>query len=256
MGINLNERTKREKETYNQGVTLSIGYKFLTDSIKASPSRERRKNLLSTLMTACKNKVVLEIGSEAWKNWINFQDYPPKQLICINISESELDRGINKSKISCLRESIAFLIMDAHRLCFADSFFDVVYGGAILHHLDLEKAMEEIYRVLKPGGVIIFSEPLTYNPFAKLVRFFTPEARTPDEKPLGQRELHIISRFFLTRCYFFEFLSVPFSIISSWLFGGPQNAITRFADRVDIFLEKTPYLKYLYSGLVIYGIKK
>ena len=251
-----NKRTSREKELYNKGLTTSSGYQFLTASVQRSPSRERREKLLSTLMSACNNKVALEIGSEAWNGWINFQDNPPKKLICINISESELNRGIIKSTVANLRESIEFIIMDAHLLCFSDSYFDIVYGGAILHHLDLEKALREMCRVLKPGGAIIFSEPLNYNPFAKLVRFFTPEARTPDEKPLGLKELKLIKKYFLTQYFYFEFLGTPLSIISSFLFKNPKTALTRFADRVDILLEKLPYIKYLYGGLVIYGVKK
>src|SRR6185436_5717281 len=42
--------------------------------------------------------------------------------------------------------------------------FDAVYGSSILHHLDLERALGEVHRVLRPGGRIVFAEPNILNP--------------------------------------------------------------------------------------------
>ena len=36
----------------------------------------------------------------------------------------------------------------------------------------------------KPGGVVLFTEPLGHNPAIEYYRKKTPEARTPDEHPL------------------------------------------------------------------------
>lgn len=57
-----------------------------------------------------------------------------------------------------------FLEMDAHRLAFPDASFEAVVGVSILHHLDWERALREVFRVLKPGGHIRFSEPNLLNP--------------------------------------------------------------------------------------------
>mgnify|MGYP000067545934 CR=1 FL=1 len=45
-------------------------------------------------------------------------------------------------------------------------------------------ALDEIFRVLKPNGKILFVEPLDVNPVGKLVRSLTKKARTEDEQPL------------------------------------------------------------------------
>jgi SAM-dependent methyltransferase len=39
-----------------------------------------------------------------------------------------------------------------------------VYGSSILHHLELDPALGEIRRVLKPGGRLVFAEPNMLNP--------------------------------------------------------------------------------------------
>jgi ubiquinone/menaquinone biosynthesis C-methylase UbiE len=47
---------------------------------------------------------------------------------------------------------------------FADGSFDVAYGSSILHHLNLDDALAEVFRVLRPGGRIAFTEPNILNP--------------------------------------------------------------------------------------------
>ena len=41
-----------------------------------------------------------------------------------------------------------------------------------LHHLDKLEAINSIYRVLKPGGRLVFKEPLADNPLLKIFRYF------------------------------------------------------------------------------------
>jgi SAM-dependent methyltransferase len=82
------------------------------------------------------------------------------------------------------RQDVRFTQMDAERLAFASSTFDVVCGSAILHHLDLRHALDEVHRVLRRGGSGVFFEPLGTNPLINLYRRRTPDMRTPDEHPL------------------------------------------------------------------------
>lgn len=55
--------------------------------------------------------------------------------------------------------NLRFVQGDAQQLPFDDGKFDVVYGRYILEHLKNPlQALQEAYRVLKPGGIIYFQE--------------------------------------------------------------------------------------------------
>lgn len=90
----------------------------------------------------------------------------------------------------------AFVQMDAEHLGFASGTFDVVCGSGILHHLDLEGALTEVRRLLRPDGVAVFLEPLGTNPVINLYRRLTPSMRTPDEHPLVAEDLAAMRRHF------------------------------------------------------------
>jgi SAM-dependent methyltransferase len=57
--------------------------------------------------------------------------------------------------------SVDARVMDLHRLDFPNDFFDLVYGSAILHHLNCDVSGAEFWRVLKRGGVGFFEDENT-----------------------------------------------------------------------------------------------
>ena len=80
--------------------------------------------------------------------------------------------------------NVVRLLAPGEFLPLQDNSVDVVWGAAILHHLDLSLAVPEFHRVLKPGGRCFFYEPLGHNPVYNLWRRMTPHLRTPTERPL------------------------------------------------------------------------
>ena len=48
--------------------------------------------------------------------------------------------------------NVSFQVQNVGKLDFEDGSFDVVIGSSILHHLNLNPALKEVYRVLKRGG--------------------------------------------------------------------------------------------------------
>jgi SAM-dependent methyltransferase len=68
------------------------------------------------------------------------------------------------------------------RLPFADKSFDVIFGKAILHHLDVHLGWPDLYRVLRTGGKAAFVEPMGMNPVLRFVRARLPY---PNKNPRG-----------------------------------------------------------------------
>ena len=92
-----------------------------------------------------------------------------------------------------------------------DKFFDIIWGSAVLHHLDHQKFSKEIVRILKPGGSVIFvDEPTFFNPIIKFAyetlygkglenrrRKFLFFTRTGDdlEKPIDSCDLFFYEKY-------------------------------------------------------------
>lgn len=248
-------RAKKEKTLFDAGAIKRDNFiKYLAHANDFLFKHQILEDVKRYIVQANRRNI-LEIGCYRWKSWIDNLGISPRELHCVNISKSEIENG------SCLaintRIKPVFHLMDAHKLGFPDEYFDLVFGSAILHHLDFSIAMPEISRILKPDGLIIFAEPLDINPFAKFIRYLTPKARTPDEQALRFKELSIIGNYFELSIISYQLCSVPLSGISALLFDDAINPIMRFADFVDKGIQRLiPFLKYYYRYALITGLKK
>jgi SAM-dependent methyltransferase len=249
---NMVARASRERDQYNAGLNR-LRINMLSRHWEAySDWKEDFKSALS--YGHC--KTVLEIGSYSWVKWLAGNSIVPRKLCLINISQAELDKSRIAYTEKCTIRPV-FNLMDAHKLAFRESTFDIVYGVAILHHLDLEVAVQEIQRVLKPGGRLAFVEPLGINPVSKIVRWLTPNARTRDEQPFRRRELKIVRKYFDCEIYPQELLSVPMGLISALFFENPENWVTYMAHRFDTTLLKLfPPIGLLCRQLLVKGVNK
>jgi sarcosine/dimethylglycine N-methyltransferase len=85
------------------------------------------------------------------------------------ISNEELKLARERAEQSDARDLLTFEWGDFHNIEYPDNSFDVVWSQeAFLHGADKNKILSECYRVLKPGGTLIFSDIL--------VRRDTPQA--------------------------------------------------------------------------------
>ena len=118
-----------------------------------------------------------------------------RSLTGIDISEVAIATANARCKQDGLTNT-QFMAMNAEVMTFPDQSFDLVFGRAILHHLDLAKCLPEIARVLRPGGIAIFTEPLGHNPVINAVRNRTPDIRTPDEHPFVRTDIELARKCF------------------------------------------------------------
>jgi SAM-dependent methyltransferase len=125
----------------------------------------------------------------------------------VDIAEPLVAIAKDRVSLNCLDGKLRPAVMSVHEMEFANDTFDVVFGKASLHHLDLRLARDEIHRVLKPGGYGVFSEPVHLMPVMSRLRGLVPvkvDAESPDEKPLSQQDLDDFCRPF-SRVELFHF---------------------------------------------------
>jgi ubiquinone/menaquinone biosynthesis C-methylase UbiE len=118
-------------------------------------------------------------------------------VTAFDLSHGYLDEARSRARANGV--SIDFVKADGERLPFANHSFQAIWGCAILHHLDVEKAGPELARVLRPGGVAVFCEPWGENPLLNWARNNLPypgKNRTADEKPLRKSQVDFLRTLF------------------------------------------------------------
>ena len=158
------------------------------------------------------------------------------EIIAIDVSPELL----NLARSNCSAPNVRYEIHNAYDLSYNDSVFDSVIGSSVLHHLEIEDAVREIYRVLRSNGTIFFTEPNMLNPQIAIQKNVPWVKRklgdSPDETAFFRwplRRLLEITGFRGVRIDPFDFLhpKTPTPLI------GSVNALGRFLENVPVLSE-------------------
>ncbi len=177
------------------------------------------------------------------------------ESIGIDISpEGVANANLNAEEVgvaSCCR----FEVMDGENMTFSDSTFDIAVEYGALHHVDLDRAMAELRRVLKPGGEMICVEALRHNPFIHWYRKRTPHLRTEWETNhiLRVQDLDVVRRHFaLVDVKFFHLAvlaAIPFRKTAFF------EPFRRILDMIDELLLSNELIGK-YGWIMVFTIKK
>jgi SAM-dependent methyltransferase len=173
------------------------------------------------------------------------------RVTAFDLSAGYLEETRNRAQANAVRIDLAQA--DGERLPFADGSFDHIWGNAVLHHLDAGKAGRELARVLKPGGIAVFSEPWGENRLLQMARKhwrYSGKQRTADELPLQRGHIHALREFFPsleTRGY------QLFSMVRRVLPHGRVTASLDWCD--DMLLARIPQLQR-YCRYIVLTLRK
>jgi len=184
---------------------------------------------------------ILDIGSGSGNTVFATAELMPNSSIFANDISPQLLQilvGI-QDHIPQLAGRIEAYCFDLHKDFFADNVFDLVIGGAILHHmLDPEAALKNVARWLRPGGKILLIEPLEVGGhmmaaiYLKLIEM--------SELELGSR--HKLVLFFKAMCQDYEArFGVPRvkpftkNLDDKWLFH--TSYLREMAEKIGLALE-------------------
>ena len=147
--------------------------------------------------------------------------------------------------------NVNYELQNAYATSYARSTFNTVVGSSVLHHLELEPALREIHRVLKPGGTIFFTEPNMMNPQIAVQKNVPWIKRklgdSPDETAFFRWPL----RRLLGKNGFREIRIEPFDFLHPAL--APR--LIRPAETINRVLEKMPVISEFAGSLYIRAVK-
>jgi SAM-dependent methyltransferase len=101
---------------------------------------------------AAAGKDVLEIGVGMGADHFEWAKAKPRSLAGIDLTERAIRFTADRLDLYGLHSDLR--LADAENLPFPEESFDIVYSYGVLHHSpDTALAIQEVYRVLKPGGI-------------------------------------------------------------------------------------------------------
>lgn len=164
-------------------------------------------------------------------------------VVALDISEVL----IGKARERVSQANVGFVVGNAYEMAFESGTFDIVVGSSVLHHLDVDLALTEFDRLLKPGGSIMFTEPNMMNPQVMLTKNVPAIKRwagdSPDETAFFR--WRIAKK--LVAAGFVDVSVEPFDFMHPAL----PVSVLHAAERVTAILEKTPFVREIAGSLII-----
>jgi ubiquinone/menaquinone biosynthesis C-methylase UbiE len=200
--------TKEQKFHDQWAATIDVEGIKVQDYFEACTAPENR--FILAKLGDVRGKKLLDLGCGAGENSVYFAK---KGADCL---AADYSPGMVKVAIDLATANgveITGKTINAMALDLPDNSFDIVYASNLLHHLpDPKLAIQEMYRVLKPGGKACFWDPLKHNPVINVYRRMATSVRTEDETPL---DINIVK---FIRSQFSEVQYDTFWIASLWIF--------------------------------------
>ena len=113
-------------------------------------------------LTPCDKKCYLQLGGHG-SHAIKFLLAGAKEAVTVDPSFKSLVYGRKLSNLFGVEKRCKPVRGGGEFIPYPDNYFDYIYAGGVLHHTDLRKTANELYRVLKKGGRGAFVEPLHGN---------------------------------------------------------------------------------------------
>lgn len=166
------EKKQQVSKMFNN---ISGKYDFLNHFLSAGIDRRWRKKAIAALKEI-QPKIILDVATGTGDLALEAQkQLNPEKIIGIDIAVKMLDIGRGKIKKKGLTEIMTLEEGDSENLPFEDNSFDaVIVAFGVRNFANVEKGLQEMTRVLRPGGkcvILEFSKPKVF-PIKQLYNFY------------------------------------------------------------------------------------
>ncbi|MES2560637.1 MAG: bifunctional demethylmenaquinone methyltransferase/2-methoxy-6-polyprenyl-1,4-benzoquinol methylase UbiE [Bacteroidota bacterium] len=154
--------------------SIASRYDFLNRALSMGIDKGWRTKAIRSL-SDIQPKYILDVATGTADLAIEALKLNPVKVTGVDISAQMLRVGEEKILAKNLTDKIELVKGDSEQLLFADNTFDaitVAFGVRNFEHL--QKGIDEMYRVLRPGGkiaVLEFSKPKAF-PFKQIYNFY------------------------------------------------------------------------------------
>jgi len=145
--------------------------------LKAPKDQYRNANeidiMQETLPLAGARVLELGCGAAFWTRRLA-EHFPIEQLVATEVDQIQHQKNLLIDDLP----QVEFRSGGAEAIDLPDASMDIVIMLKSLHHVPLElmdRALREIHRVLKPGGLAYISEPIYAGQFNEILRLFNDE---------------------------------------------------------------------------------
>ena len=174
--VNFKEKTKFVQKIFSD---VALYYDLMNDIMSFGTHRIWKKKFVD-LVNPTKNEVIVDIGSGSGD--IVKEMLKRKKNIRIDVVDLNKEM-LNMGKKNIINKNVNFHLANAEELNFQNNFYDKYLISFCLRNItNIEKALCEAFRVLKPGGIFFcleFSSPETLlisNIYKKYKSNFLPFA--------------------------------------------------------------------------------
>ena len=154
---------------------ISGKYDLLNRILSMGIDQSWRKKVVKSVQNA-KPKTILDIATGTGDLAIAMAKATNAKITGFDLSAGMLEVGRKKVKDESLENRIEMIQGDAENMPFEDNSFDVItVAFGVRNFENLKKGLDDIYRVLKPGGkflILEFSQPEAV-PMKQLYTFYS-----------------------------------------------------------------------------------
>ena len=141
------------------------------------------------LLGEVQDKLVVDLGCGSGEEIVPLRQRGAR-VIGIDISPDLI--AIAEERLRKYGVDAELRVASAYETQLSDKSVDVVFCMSLLHHLQLDRAKNEILRILKPDGLFILKEPIRFSwTMKQLRRLFPPREDVSEfEYPLNSTQLN------------------------------------------------------------------
>jgi ubiquinone/menaquinone biosynthesis C-methylase UbiE len=135
--------------------------------------------------------------------------FPELHVIGLDVSPELVDIGHLYAEVNGVADRVEFVLGDAEKDVLLPESVNIMLALNIMHHVDISLALPSILRAVKPGGMVIFLEPIAFSQTLQKLRDFLPVKKdiSPDERQLSYEEIETLkSSLENVRVQYFNFL--------------------------------------------------